>query len=186
MKIASQKLYSPSSSAGSLRTMDLETCSSDRSWHQWTGWSSLSSAAAEAAKRRCVGIFRGCSCVATPVAATSIYREDPPRVTVSRNQLGLSLSKRIRHGLVAKINDKRRSWTCEALSRISANHSCASCARAHYLTLPRHARPGPARRGERALTCVSPFLFFSTHLQVHREQPTLWVCFRLPPLARWG
>jgi hypothetical protein len=65
-------------------------------------------------KTRCIGgswLF----VVASSVAGTHIYREDPPRVTASRNRLGLSLSKCIRHGLVAKINGKRRSRTCEAL-----------------------------------------------------------------------
>jgi hypothetical protein len=38
----------------------------------------------------------------TSVVAARIYREDLPRVTASHNRLGLSLSKRIRHGLVAK------------------------------------------------------------------------------------
>jgi hypothetical protein len=42
------------------------------------------------------------------VAVAYIYREDPPTVTASYNQLVLSLSKCIRHGLVAKINGKRR------------------------------------------------------------------------------
>jgi hypothetical protein len=42
------------------------------------------------------------------VAAARNYREDPPRVTVSHNQLGLSLSKRIRYRVVAKINGKKR------------------------------------------------------------------------------
>jgi hypothetical protein len=66
--------------------------------------------------------FRGCSCVGIFVAAARIYREDPPRVTASRNRLGLSLSKRIRHGLVAKINGKMRSQACEALGWISADY----------------------------------------------------------------
>jgi hypothetical protein len=49
------------------------------------------------------------------VAVISIYREDLSRVTTSRNLLDLSLSKRIRHELIVKINDKIRLWTCEAL-----------------------------------------------------------------------
>jgi hypothetical protein len=52
--------------------------------------------------------FRGCWFVAIFVAAACIYREDLPRVTAFHNRLGLSLSKRIRYGLVAKINGKRR------------------------------------------------------------------------------
>jgi hypothetical protein len=44
------------------------------------------------------------------VAVARIYRKDLPRVTASRNRLGLSLSKHIRHRLIAKINSKRRSW----------------------------------------------------------------------------
>jgi hypothetical protein len=46
--------------------------------------------------------------VATAMVAIRIYRKDPPSVTASRNRLGLSLSKRIRHGLIAKLNGKRR------------------------------------------------------------------------------
>jgi hypothetical protein len=46
--------------------------------------------------------------VTRSVAVTRIYREYLPRVTAPYNQLGLSLYKRIRHGLIAKINDKRR------------------------------------------------------------------------------
>jgi hypothetical protein len=53
--------------------------------------------------------------ITSSVAATRNYSEDLPRVTASRNRLGLSLSKHIRHGLIAKINGKRRPWTCEAL-----------------------------------------------------------------------
>jgi hypothetical protein len=52
--------------------------------------------------------------VTTSVMATRIYREDMPRVIASHNRLGLSLSKRIRHELVAKINGKRKPWICEA------------------------------------------------------------------------
>jgi hypothetical protein len=53
--------------------------------------------------------------IATIVAATHIYREDMSRVIVSHNRICLSLSKCIRHGHVAKLNSKRRPWTCEAL-----------------------------------------------------------------------
>jgi hypothetical protein len=81
--------------------------------------------------------------VTSCVVATHIYREDLPSVTASHNQLGLSLSKCIRHRLVVKINNKRR----------------------------RHAPPDPTWRGEH--TRVSPFLLSSTHLQVHKEQSTL-------------
>jgi hypothetical protein len=38
--------------------------------------------------------------VATTGSASHIYRKNPPRVTAFRNRLDLSLSKRIRHGLV--------------------------------------------------------------------------------------
>jgi hypothetical protein len=69
-------------------------------------------------KSRCVGgswLF----IVTHFVATVRIYRKDLTRVTVSHNRLGLSLPKRIRHGLIAKINGKRRSWNYEALGRIS-------------------------------------------------------------------
>jgi hypothetical protein len=46
--------------------------------------------------------------VTRSVAAARIYREDLPRVTSSHNRLAISLYKRIRHRLVAKITDKRR------------------------------------------------------------------------------
>jgi hypothetical protein len=42
------------------------------------------------------------------MATARIYREGMPRVIASCNRLGLSISKRIRHELVAKINGKRR------------------------------------------------------------------------------
>jgi hypothetical protein len=54
-------------------------------------------------KTRCVGgswFF----VVTHSVAVAPIYREDLAKVTVSCNRLRLSLSKRIRHGLVVKIN----------------------------------------------------------------------------------
>jgi hypothetical protein len=52
--------------------------------------------------------------VTRSMVVAHIYMEDLPRVTASHNKLGLSVSKRIRYGLIAKINDKRRSRTCEA------------------------------------------------------------------------
>jgi hypothetical protein len=104
------------------------------------------------------------------MAATRIYREDPPRVTTSRNLLGLSLPKRIRHELTEKINGKRMPRTCEALGRISVDYSRAHRAPTPIVT-PHPAWPDEA--SERARVCVFPFLLSSTHLQVHREQPTL-------------
>jgi hypothetical protein len=112
--------------------------------------------------------------VAISVAATRIYREDMPTVTASRNWLGLSLSKRIRHGLVAKINGKRRPRACEALGRILVDYSCTRRAPAPIASpchTPRHAPPRPDEASERA--CVFSFLLSSTHLQMYREQPTL-------------
>jgi hypothetical protein len=84
--------------------------------------------------------------VAISVAAARTYREDLPRVTASRNRLGLSLSKYIRHGLVAKINGKRRSWACEALGQISMDYSRARRAPmpSPHLATPRHATPQPS------------------------------------------
>jgi hypothetical protein len=52
----------------------------------------------------------------TSVADTRIYREDLPSITASRNRLNLFLSKHIRHGLVAKLNNNRRPRTYEALT----------------------------------------------------------------------
>jgi hypothetical protein len=149
--------------------MVLETCSlADE--HRQTGWSTLTSIAAEATKPRCVGVFMVVRGLLFP--ATHIYREDPPRVTVSSNWLDLSLSKCIRYKLVAKINGKRRSWTYEALGRILADYSRVRRA-STPIASPRHAPPHPARRGKRARTYASLFLLSSTHLQVHREQSTL-------------
>jgi hypothetical protein len=65
--------------------------------------------------------------VFTSMAAAHIYREDPPRVIAFRNRLGLSPSKCIRHGLVEKINGKRKPRTCKALGQISVDYS-----RAHH------------------------------------------------------
>jgi hypothetical protein len=73
------------------------------------------------------------------VVATCIYREDLPRVTTSRNRLGLSLSKYLRHRLIAKINDKRRLWTYDALGQILVEYLCA-----HRTPAP-IASPRPAR-----------------------------------------
>jgi hypothetical protein len=73
-------------------------------------------------KPRCVGdswLF----IVTSSVVVTRIYVEDLPRVTMSRNRLGLSLSKRITHGLIAKNNGKRKPRTCEALGQILVDHS---------------------------------------------------------------
>ncbi len=106
--------------------------------------------------------------VATTVVAAHIYREDPPRVIAFRNRLGLSLSKCIRHGLVEKINGKRKPRTCEALGQILVHYSHTRHAPAP-ITSPCHARRGEV--SERA--CVSSFLLSSTHLQMHREQPIL-------------
>jgi hypothetical protein len=52
-------------------------------------------------KPRCIGgswLF----IVTSSMVDAHIDRGDPPRYTTSRNQLGLSLSKRIRHGLIKK------------------------------------------------------------------------------------
>jgi hypothetical protein len=121
-------------------------------------------------KPRCIGdlwLF----VVAHSVAVACIYREDPPRITASRNRLGLSLSKRIRHRLIAKINGKTKPRTCKALGRISVDHS-HTCRAPVPIATPHHSRPDPARRGERARVCVSPFLISSILLQVDIEQPT--------------
>jgi hypothetical protein len=83
------------------------------------------------------------------VAAVRIYREDLPRVTTSHNQVCLSLSKRIRHGLVAKINDKRRPQAREALSQISTDYSRARRAPAPIAS-PCLATPRPSEASERA------------------------------------
>jgi hypothetical protein len=80
--------------------------------------------------------------VTRSVAAVHIYREDPPRVTASHNQLGLSLSKCIRHGLIANINGKRKPWTYEALCQILADHSRARHAPAPIAS-PRHTMLRP-------------------------------------------
>jgi hypothetical protein len=86
--------------------------------------------------------------VTTSMAATHIYREDMPRVTASRNRIALSLSKLIRHGLIAKLNGKRRPQTYESLGRILMDYSCARrTLHAHRLASSCHdtPRPAPAR-----------------------------------------
>jgi hypothetical protein len=105
-------------------------------------------------KTRCIGgswLF----VVTHSVVVTHIYREDLPRVTMSYNRLGLSLSKHIRHELVEKINGKRRPLTCEALGRILMDYSHARRSPAPIAS-PRPARPGEA--SER----VHVFLAFSS------------------------
>jgi hypothetical protein len=103
----------------------------------------------------------------TFMVITRIYREDSSRITVSRNWLGLSLSKRIRHGLIVKINDKSKPRTCEALDWISANYSRARRAPASI------TKPHPARRGE-ASERARVFLHFSYHPHTYKcMQPTL-------------
>jgi hypothetical protein len=107
---------------------------------RWIGWSFLSGAAAEEVKPRCVGglwLF----VVTTSMVSAHIYRDDPPRVTVSCNRLYLSLSKYIRHRLIAKINGKKRSWTCKALCQISVDYSCTCC---EPIAMPCHTTPGEA------------------------------------------
>jgi hypothetical protein len=109
-------------------------------------------------KTRCVGgswLF----VVTSFVAAARIYREDPPRVTSSHNRLGLSLSKRIRHRLVAKINCKRRLRTCEALGWILADYLFA------------HRAPTPIASPCPTLTHPS-----------ETKQARAHVCFSLSPL----
>jgi hypothetical protein len=117
-------------------------------------------------KPRCVG--SQLLVVTISVVVAHSYGEDPPRVTASRNRLVLSLTKHIRHGLVAKINGKRRPRTYEALGQISVNYSRTRRALVP-ISSPRHTMPDAVRRGERAHTCDSPFLLSSPHLQVYRE-----------------
>jgi hypothetical protein len=74
-----------------------------RSWMHVDEWAEVAFAAQQGRRRkpRCVGgswLF----IVTHSVTATRIYREDPLRVTTSHNRLGLSLSKYIRHVLIAK------------------------------------------------------------------------------------
>jgi hypothetical protein len=76
-----------------------------------------------------------------------IYRESLTRVTTYRNRLGLSLSKHIRHRLITKINNKRKSLTSEALDRILTDHSHARHAPVPIAS-PRRDERGMARRGE--------------------------------------
>jgi hypothetical protein len=97
--------------------------------------------------------------IAISVAAARIYREDMPRVTTSHNRLGLFLSKRIRHGLVAKINDKKRSGACEALDWILTDYSCARRAPMPIAS----PWPGEARQASaRVCFSISPLLYTLT------------------------
>jgi hypothetical protein len=99
-------------------------------------------------KTRCVGGSWLFIIICSMVAAR-IYREDLPRVTTSYNRICLSLSKRIRHILIVKINDKRRFWTCKAR-------------RAHPITLPRLA----SLREVNERACV--FFHFSSALHTYK------------------
>jgi hypothetical protein len=95
------------------------------------------------------------------MAATHIYSEDPlSSVTASHNRLGLFLSKYIRHGLVVKINGKRRLRICEALVWISADYL-----RARRAPMP-IATPRPTRRAERAHACFSIYSLLHTLVSV--------------------
>jgi hypothetical protein len=114
--------------------------------------------------------FRGCWYIAISVTAAHIYGEDLLRVTASRNRLYLSLSNILEHGLVTKINGRRRSQACEVLDWISVDYSCARFAPAP-ITSPRLASPHPVRRAS-ARVCfpLSPLLhtlaspYRATHL----------------------
>jgi hypothetical protein len=107
-------------------------------------------------KPRCVGSWL--FIVTSSVALTCIYREDPHRITGFRKWLGLSLSKRIRHELIEKINDKRRPRTCEALGWISTEYLRARRAPTP-ISSPRHAMPGPVQRGEARRASVHMYFF---------------------------
>jgi hypothetical protein len=90
-------------------------------------------------KTRCVGsswLF----IVAIFVAVTHIYREYMSRVIASCNRLCLSLSNRIRHRLIVKINGKRKLRTCEALGQILVEYSHARCA-PEPIASPQQATP---------------------------------------------
>jgi hypothetical protein len=80
------------------------------------------------------------------MAGEHIYREDIHMVTTSHNQLDPPLSKRIRHGLIAKINDKRRPRIYEDLGQIFAEYSRARRAPTPIAS-PHHATPHPAQLG---------------------------------------
>jgi hypothetical protein len=114
-------------------------------------------------KPRCVGgswLFVGASFV----VAAHIYGEYLSRVTTSHNRLGLSLSKCIRHILIAKISDKRSLRTCEAFGPdFDRPLTCTSCVHAHHLTCP-------ARRGERACVCL--FLSHLLHTLASAQRAT--------------
>jgi hypothetical protein len=75
------------------------------------------------------------------VAATRINRKDLARVTMSYNQLDLSLSKHIRYEFIVKINDKMKLRICEALGQISTDYLRARHAPT-CIASPLHARPG--------------------------------------------
>jgi hypothetical protein len=131
-------------------------------------------------RRRRKTRWAGGSCllviVTRSMVATRIYRKDLTRVTTSRNLLGLSLSKRIRHGLIEK--NKLQNEAMD-LCGFGSDFRLAS------ITSPRHATPYPTRQGEASeRACVYPFLLYSTHWQVYREQHTFLVGFPPPLLVR--
>jgi hypothetical protein len=105
--------------------------------------------------------------VTTSMAATHIYREDMPRVTASRNRLALSLSKLIRHGLIAKLNGKRQKEAADLRvfgPDFDGLFMCTSYAHAHRLASSCHDTPRPAPRqpGE-ASVCVFLHFFSPSH-----------------------
>jgi hypothetical protein len=82
--------------------------------------------------------------VASSMADVRIYRGDPTRVTASLNRLEL-YQTRTRHGLLAKINEKRKLQAYKGLGRISADHSYASHASTPFASPPL-AQTSEARR----------------------------------------
>jgi hypothetical protein len=78
--------------------------------------------------------------VTSSVVAACIYMEDPLRVTASCNQLGLSLSKHIRHGFVAKNKQQKKATGMRGFgSDFGGPFTRTSCVRTHRLATPRRA-----------------------------------------------
>jgi hypothetical protein len=93
------------------------------------------------------------------VVAAHIYREDLPRVTASLMSTSIKMYQAWTHSKNKRQKEVTDLWGLRP--NFDWLFTRPSCARAHCLTSPRHARPGPARRGKVSeRTCV--FLPFSS------------------------
>jgi hypothetical protein len=99
------------------------------------------------------------------MAASCIYREDPTRVTASRNQLGLSIKHVLDTDSCSKNKPQKLGADLQGFRLdFGGSFTCMSCARALLLATPRLARE--------VSKCARVFLHLSSppHSQIHIEQ----------------